>query len=658
MKQGTAKKSTGSKTAKTAATAATAVVRETTLAKQPAPQRVIKTILDYAREAEAQPVKTAVFKEPTNLPGDEELRPHAYAKSAGKSTKCAVCFNPANHELHSIVEEPAEEEPAAEKLTALAAKAGKKKPSAKVVELPKPPKDRPMIQAIRKAEFSFVMTQEVPGFGYAHGYQHKDGRGALYSHNVAGTEENWAIKLPAETPAPPPEAARLAGVKLIDLKLALMQTSKTALNKAAHRLARAAKAAELALEGTEGMTVADIASARATVLTKPAVNGVPANVVRAVEMLGGLTLQNYNLDLLRGDKYYGKRMALLKNLFNRDRVLAKECTIGNLTQAFYSAVGAEGKSAAARATTFADRCKTICAAIRKIKTANTRAERKLLEQALQSTKLDRTVPGKVLSVAKPLSNKERKAQEDAAKREIYALAVTPEVIAAPRPDAEVELVPGDIGLLQDPKNGLVMMQLERENSQGAICVYNNGVRVAVGVVPTKTLRNLRPVPGEVDLIAAANQLLNPMVPSVPVTPAAARHLTAVLHCKELIPMANETVTKTPKFAPPAKKSAAKSAKAEKAPKAKKAARESTRRTYADEMTIKLVTKTVEGRTDGNPYREGTKAFNSFAILRKSDTVGAFKKALEKAKSDVYEAVYFIKWASEPHGNAPAHIKLS
>ena len=147
--------------------------------------------------------------------------------------------------------------------------------------------------------------------------------------------------------------------------------------------------------------------------------------------------------------------------------------------------------------------------------------------------------------------------------------------------SEIRLVAGDVGLLEDPRLGIVMMQLEHENTQGAICVYNNGSRVAAGVVPPEILRTLRPVTGAVDLIKAANQLLNPLVPSVPVSPVAACHLTAVLNCKEII-MANATVSKkfeAPKnvatksaVATPAKKTAAVKSTTVKATPANKAAK--------------------------------------------------------------------------------------
>jgi hypothetical protein len=115
---------------------------------------------------------------------------------------------------------------------------------------------------------------------------------------------------------------------------------------------------------------------------------------------------------------------------------------------------------------------------------------------------------------------------------------------------DVELVTGDVGLLAGSVDlwPPVMLQLERENSQGALCVYNNGSRVAAGVVPAEVLRRLRPVNG-VDLGEAARQLLNPEKPGVPVTATAARHLTAVIeHCKESNDMATK---KAKKFQAPA-----------------------------------------------------------------------------------------------------------
>ena len=117
----------------------------------------------------------------------------------------------------------------------------------------------------------------------------------------------------------------------------------------------------------------------------------------------------------------------------------------------------------------------------------------------------------------------------------FALSVLPYQLPAPRPSAaELTITPAGVRLLEDSILGAVLVQLERANSQGALVCYNNGMQVGVGVCPPEILETLRQMPTEVNLVTAVKQLLNPAVPSVPVTPTAAKHLTAVMHCKENI----------------------------------------------------------------------------------------------------------------------------
>lgn len=146
----------------------------------------------------------------------------------------------------------------------------------------------------------------------------------------------------------------------------------------------------------------------------------------------------------------------------------------------------------------------------------------------------------------------------------FALSVLPYQLPAPRPSAaEPTITPAGVRLLEDSILGAVLVQLERANSQGALVCYNNSMQVGVGVCPPEILETLRQMPVEVNLVTAVKQLLNPAVPSVPVTPTAARHLTTILHCKEN-PVKNTTEAPTveKKFAAktvPAKKAAAKPA---------------------------------------------------------------------------------------------------
>jgi hypothetical protein len=388
----------------------------------------------------------------------------------------------------------------------------------------------PVSEALRKDGFKF-QREEVVGNMLARAWVAKDGRAALHTRAADGAEQ-WMLKLPVN-----------AG----DFTGGVDEDGIAALVKAL----------------TVRPSIAELAAAK-----KPAPSGPPPNVVRAVEMLGGLTTARYDLDSLKGDKNYGRRVQLLKKLLSTDRVLVEDSGLKKLIDAFHSAVGAQGPNVATKTKDFAARCKTIVSEARAAKAAATKAEAIAKKRQLDSTKLARTVPGKVLDLYVPPTDAERRAQRDATVDELFALIAIPEQHPIPKADVDIDIIPGDVGLLEDPNNGIVMLQLERENSQGALVVYNNGKRVAAGVVSLDILKTLRPVSGQVDLIKAANQLLNPLVPSVPVSPVAARLLTAVTHCKELLPMATKKATSVKKFEAPAA-ATTKTVKAAKAPKAEK-----------------------------------------------------------------------------------------
>jgi hypothetical protein len=351
-------------------------------------------------------------------------------------------------------------------------------------------------------------------------------------------------------------------------------------------------------------------------------------------MLDSLTAHQFNLDLLKGDKHYSDRVALINVLFNRGRgslkTKAAEIGITKVTEAFYSAVGVgEGKSAAARCRAFADRSAELLRAYKVVLTEKRRMEKQELRLAKASTLPERTVPGKIIP-PDPKKSKKQRAAEDAATREeirAKALVASAEQPAVPHPDADFPILASQVRLLEDPVNGLVMMQLEISNSQGAICVYNNGSRVAAGVVSVETLKTLRPVQN-VDLLQAAREFLNPMVPSVPVTPVASRYLTAVIHCKELQPMTAETEVKQSKFAAPAKAGSKKSTpKASKgaAVKAKHAKAEKAERTVAD-REIKPLKKAFAGR-------EGTFCAAQVKAAQASTTVSQAQKKLDTDKAN-------------------------
>lgn len=477
----------------------------------------------------------------------------------------------------------------------------------------KPRENSVIHKALLEAGFTYVSTPEpVSGALVHHGYNHKDGRAAVHGHEQSEviTQEFWIVAYPGR------DSER--GTDVEEFRNLLKREAKEAEHKAAQL--------------------------------------VPAHVIRAVEMLGGYSKQRYELSMLDGKKMLGARIKLLSRLLRKD-VAQKDATHAALVTTFFSAVGTGEGTAKEKLAEFIRRCKAIALAERKSKMAAKKAEKETIQKALRATVLERTVPGTILPAAEKKSKKQRAAEQAQAAKDVIALAVTAEPLAAPRPDAVIEtIVAADVRLLEDGSNGLVMLQVERANSQGAICVYNNGVRVAAGVVPTEKLKTLRTTK-DVDVLEAARQLLNPVVPNVPVTSTATRHLTAVLHCKELIAM---NTAKAKKFAAPATTKSTKPAKAEKAAdktdstKAKKAAKgEKAARAprISDDAKIKIITK-------ANPYKEGTKSFVTYALLLKANTVGEFRALLEKSKNEVYEAAHFLNYASKEQGKMPAHVAVA
>ena len=479
--------------------------------------------------------------------------------------------------------------------------------------------DRPIHQAFIAAGFTYVKTQTVNGL-VAHGYAHVDGRAALYTHAQDGADEAWAVKTAlgefGGTDKPTEES--LKPVTAVQLKAA-----KVAANKKAASIERG----KMLLETDRRRAEKHAEVLAAAKVVPPAIAGTPANVVRAVEMLSGLTAKQFDLDMLRGDKHYGHRLALLKRLFDREKVLVAETGINNLIEAFFSAVGTGEGCKAAKAACFATRCSEIAAASRTARLAVAKAEKLIIKQSLRRTYLDRVVPGTITPFVKPLS-KARQHEYD--KEELIQLRaelmVSPEQLAVPRPDADFDLVPSDVRLLRNPGNGIVMLQLEKANSQGAIVVYNNGVKVAAGVVAPETLKSLRPVASEISLVEVAKQLLNPIAPSVPVTPVAARHLTAVIeHCKETNMSATATVTpvaSSKKFVAPKATKKAVVVKAAKAEPKKAPAKAEPKKTPTKKATK---TEATERKSSFFRLRNDSKTAWSAFKTQKAEVVAALVK---------------------------------
>ena len=549
----------------------------------------------------------------------------------------ATAYKPKTQEELGASLKSDDEDAKAPKLVALSEKASKRKPT--VEPAPTTPLMKSELhRALKHAGFKFAQAVRA-GDAVAYGYVHKDKRAVMLTVAADGSE-TWVARWPVaeKNEESGDDVAKL--VKALSVSTARRQAS---LDRTAKQLATdKAKAAELAEAQLAAAKDTDVGLVSAPVVTQLLPSGPPDHVCKALMMLDNLTAHQFNMDLLRGDRHYSDRVALLRTLCNRGKgdYKAAETGINLLTQGFFTSVGVgEGTSRAAQAETFAERCADIVKAFKAAQAAARKVEKKAQLTAWRVEREKYTVPGSIIPFDKPKSRKERTEEDAATREEVHqralALHVSPEQPAVPHPDAELILVPTELRLLAAPKNGIIMLQLEKENSQGAICIYNNGSRVAAGVVAPETLKRLRSVTGcdNAMLLEAAHQFLNPVTPGVPVTPVAARHLTAVINCKELSPMVTTSVVPSSgrKFASPAAV-AKKTAKVVKA--AKKTAGSSNR--LNDEQTITVTAKE-------NPYAKGSKAFNTFALFVKAKTVGAFKK-LAGADKDKYEAGY-VRYAS-------------
>jgi len=318
----------------------------------------------------------------------------------------------------------------------------------------------------------------------------------------------------------------------------------------------------------------------------PAPAITPAGILAAVRKFHKETAGACDMEAISDDgPGYGGRLRTLKALMGTDKVLVKDAEPARLKKALLAALGAKN------AGDLALKCVAMVKAADKRNAAEAKADKERSDrERLRAMRAAPIHDGRPILPAPPRLTKKQRAAKDAEQRAAVARetrrAMEDEAragIAKPRPDAAVEVDMDAVCLLEDASNGVVLMRLEKPNSQGAICVYNNGSRVAAGVVPTEVLKTLRPKSSE-DIVRDVNQLLHPITAGVTVTTAAERHLTAVLeHCKESIEMANkkaakaaETAAKTKKFAAPASasKKAVKADKPAKAAKSEGGARKS------------------------------------------------------------------------------------
>jgi hypothetical protein len=358
--------------------------------------------------------------------------------------------------------------------------------------------------------FSYTRSEQIDT-AVLHGYSHSDGRAVIYICDAG--KQRWTLAMEGRT--------RDEGTSPAELAALLKQTAKV------------------------------IAEER------PAIKMPAPNVTRAIEMLGSATVWKYDPAILSNTKSANRRLVIFKKLTGED---PKHIAPAAFESAFFMALGVADLPKAGRTTEFVKYCKKISNESQKIKKAAKKADDEFVAKGKAAAKLPQ-LPGKPPEKGYVKQTKaERKAEQKKLVQELsQKLAITPYSgpVAAPKPDADVHVTLHGLALLKEPDNGIVMLRLERSNSQGAICVYNNDQRVAAGVVPSGVLKNLRPIAVGSDtehadkIIEAARQLLQPAV-GVVVTTVAKRHLTAVLNCKEIIEM---TTAKNKKFA--AKKSSKK-----------------------------------------------------------------------------------------------------
>ncbi len=764
----------------------------------PTPEAVTAAYAPVAARPEHKDVVAVTQQIDTDgdgLPTPDCACGHDASYHKGTTGKCAACdtckkfATPTQAKETTIPQPPDEPRGKAKKMMALSAVVS----AAKHHDPPKEPPVTALTKVLGRAGFQFVRAEVGPDGAVAYGYAHSDGRAALCTAHqddvvspetvVAKLETGQTIQVTAAQPEAAKslwEVLKPVSKKQRRIRQARYDGQVTAAKLKTDPRAPVKETPEQALMAIRA--VQEQAAKDAATIAAVPVNGVPAHVVRAVEMLGMITGQKFNVIDLRGDKNYSHRMALLKKLFNRDRVLVEEIGINNLTQAFYSAVGVGEGSRAAQAVEFMTRCKEITTTSRAIKRAVVTATKKVVKAVRRVHMPALVVPGRVLEVSKPLGRKRQLAKdadvrarlqeevsngaplaqphpalrglvvtsakdlrilnhkngvvslklercnsqgaiqvwdngaklvtsvltptlvkdvkpqpwdanmiaamvdallasksertqdvEDnlrAAKSALqrYAeparLAPLAAAIPTPRPTAaEVKVSPSCVQLLGDPLAGLVFVQLEKSNSQGAICVYNDSSRVVVGVVPTEWLNKFRPATNnghaltEEQIARAINQLLNPATPTVAVTPTAARHLTAVLNSiEENKTMATNAaaISAGRKFTAPvdATKQTAKTAKTSK--KAATATKTTTRRgKFDDAAKIVIVIK-------DNPYREGSRAHASYEAIKKSKTVGAFKTlcAAEDTKTTLAPKFTYLAWSMVKHGETPALIKVT
>lgn len=378
---------------------------------------------------------------------------------------------------------------------------------------------------------------------------------------------------------------------------------------------------------------------------KPIGPDVAPHIAQAVQALGGVTKMRFVLSALKDDnEHYGTRMRLLKKLLAKDKVLASETAYPAFVKAWGTAVGAASPSE------FTTRCKEIANAAAQVARFLKKEEREKIDRYLRDTLHERLVADKVIKqptespkgrITTGLVKKTKEVIADSGPATSQDTAWGQGVLRnghlatvtepAPAVGDEVAIDPAGIALIEHRDSGVVMLRLQPIGVNGAApCVYNNGREVSLGWLTPDRLTKFREIKGA-DILKATSELLHPIVPSVKINPAASSRLTAVLNCKELIPVA--------KFEAPAKSAAkksttataeapAKKTAAKKAAPAKKAAAKAERapRATADRKIKALIkAKDVTAKEGSFCYAEIMAAIGSKTVSEAQAKLTADKK---------------------------------
>lgn len=244
-----------------------------------------------------------------------------------------------------------------------------------------------------------------------------------------------------------------------------------------------------------------------------------ARLAAALRSLRG----DWTLEILRDSKTdYTAAMRFLKKLRGSTKITAKDCEPARVEAELAAMLGVpKGLRNGARVACMALKAKSFLAEYEKVERRRAKAEAIAIRRVGGAPKLLKKSSIK-------LSRKKDAAQRVALEAELkarIAAAARALPLAEPRADAEIRADFDAMKVVVNRDTGIELLVLERPNSQGAICVYNNGIRVAAGVVQRAAIESMRR--STVTAADAAKQLLYPDN-GAEVTDVAKRHLTAVV----------------------------------------------------------------------------------------------------------------------------------